>query len=285
MVDREIRWEVLTAGLVCTVMVGLGVHVVLQQVLHVPYPSNYPRHVWLEHVDQAMIVLGLLLLLSWSADTLEKLSFIARWLVLFVLYAMLRETLRGALMEGVVTTAYVFPLLSMVPKLLGFLVLTLLSVAVQPMLARMWQKVVAAGVIYAAVTFAVQPLINHLLEALLAHFSYLQHDEVYPAPYGAHVLIPAYLTFVEPAIACVACAALVGSGLAKRPSRPWVQFILLVLLLRRSLFPPFIYALYQPQHRTLAFISAGQFSLETIALALLAVLTWRYGASYKHLPI
>ena len=276
MTYRGIRWGMLTAGLVCTVLGGLGVHVVLQQVLHVPYPSNYPRHVWLEQVDQAAIVFGLLVLLAWSANTLRNVSWTVRWLVLFVLYTMLRETLRGALMEGVVTTAYVFPLLSMIPKLLGFLAVTLLCVAAQPLLPRIWQKLIGAAAIYATVTFVVQPLITSSTQGTLAHFAYLQHDEVYPAPYGAHVLIPAYITFVEPAIACVACAALVWVGLSKKTVRRWMQFTLLVLLVRRSLFPPFIYALYEPQQRSLAFISAGQFTLETVTLAVLAAVTLHY---------
>jgi len=283
MTIRGIRWGMLSLGIVCTVLGGLSVHVVLQQVLHVPFPSDYPRHVWLEHVDQATIVFGLLLLLSWSTKTLGRLDFIARWLILLVLYTMLRETLRAALMEGVVTTSYAFPLLSVIPKVMGFLVVTLLCVAAQPMVTRIWQKLVAAGVIYAIVTFALQPLINHLFQGALAHFAYLQHDEVYLAPYGAHVLVPAYLTFLEPAIACVACAALIWGGLSRKSAQTYIRFVILMLLVRRSLFPPFLYALYQPHRQAIAFVSAGQFSLETIALAVLAALTWHFSRDDKKL--
>jgi hypothetical protein len=191
--------------------------------------------------------------------------------------------LRASLMEGVVTTAYAFALMSMIPKLLGFLVVTLLCVSVQPQLPRVWQKLVGAGAIYAFITFAVQPLINRAFQGVLAHFAYLQHDEVYPAPYGVHVLIPAYITFVEPAIAGVACAAVVWPSLSLKPSWRWAQFVLLVLLIRRSLLPPLIYALYQPHHRGVAFLSAGQFSLEAIALATLAALTWRYSAEDRRM--
>jgi hypothetical protein len=53
----------------------------------------------------------------------------------------------------------------------------------------------------------------------------------------------------------------------------------LILLLRRSLFPPLIYAFYEPHQRLTAFLSAGQFSLETIALALLAYVTWHYSSA------
>jgi hypothetical protein len=98
-------------------------------------------------------------------------------------------------------------------------------------------------------------------------------------PYGAHVLIPAYITYLEPAIGCIAFAALVWPRLAEQPRTSYLRFVGLVLLLRRSLFPPFIYAVAEPGHPFTALASAGQFSLETIALALLAALTWSVAAS------
>ncbi len=272
---RDIRWPRLLVGTCATLIGGLGVHVFLQQTMNVPFPTGYPAHVFLEQVDQATTVFGLLLFMSWAAPTLGRLGFVARWLALFVVYAMLRESLRAALMQGVVTTEYLYPLIAAVPRLLGFLVLTLLCVLAEPRLPRVWQKVLGAAAIYALIAFVAQPLIGQLVQAPLALVAPLQHDEVYSMPYGLHVLVPAYITYIEPAAGCILCAALVSRYLELHPSTYYLRFVFLVLLLRRSLFPPFIYAGYAPGHRLTAFASAGQFSLETIALALLAALTWR----------
>jgi hypothetical protein len=270
------RWLRLIAGTIATVLGGLGVHVFLQQTLQVPFPAGYPAHAFIEQLDQATTVFGLLVLLAWAAAPLRRLGTVARWLALFVIYAMLRESFRGAWMEGVVTTAYAYPFLTAIPRVIGFLILTLLCVIAEPRLPRLWHKALAAGVIYAASALLIQPAIAALLAAPLAHVAYLQHDEVYGMPYGAHVLLPAYITYLEPAIACIVCAALVWTHLDERPATAYLRFVMLVLVLRRSLFPPFIYALYEPRHPFTAFASAGQFSLETIALATLSALTWRY---------
>jgi hypothetical protein len=275
---QQIRWSRLLLGLLLTLICGLSVHVLMLQVLHVPFPSGYPSHAPVEQIDQAFIVLGLLLLLSKWAYSLRGAGIVVRWLVLFVLYAMLRETLRGTIMVGVTTTEYAYPLLTLLPRLLGFLVLTLFCVLTEPKLLRLWQKVLGAGLIYVVVTFACQPLIAKAFEALLARFAHLQHDEVYAMPYGAHVLIPAYITYLEPVIASVLCAALVWNQLSKRSVLRYLEFIVLILLIKRSMFPPFIYAWYERQHWATALASAGQFSLETITLALFAALTWQYAS-------
>jgi hypothetical protein len=269
----------LIVGGVCTLLGGLSVHVVLQQTLHVPFPSQYPAHSIVEQFDQATTVFGLLLFVSWAAGPLSRFPLLGRWAIVFAVYVMLRESFRAALMEGVVTTSYAYPVLELIPKLFATSILTFLCVVAQPAVPRIWQKIVVSGVIYVFVSSTMAFATGQFFEPLLAHFAYLRHDEVYAMPYGENVLIPAYITYVEPVAGCIIAAALVWQRLAGRPPGAIVWFTFLILLLRRSLFPPFIYMFYESHQRLTAFLSAGQFSLETIALALLAATTWRVGAT------
>jgi hypothetical protein len=263
-------------GGVCTLVGGLSVHVILQQTFHVPFPSQYPAHAFIEQLDQATIVFGLLLFVSWAAGTVSRFPFVGRWAIVFTVYVMLRESLRAALMEGVVTTSFVYPMLELIPKLSAALVLTFLCVLAQPVVPRIWQKIVASGVIYVIVSSILAFATRQFFAPLLAHFAYLQHNEVYLMPYGENVLVPAYLTYVEPVVGCIIAAGLVWQRLACRSRGAIVWFTFLILLLRRSLFPPFIYLIYERHQRLTALISAGQFSLETITLAVFAALTWRF---------
>jgi hypothetical protein len=97
----------LAAGMGFTLLCALSVHVVMLQVLHVPFPSHYPGSGWLESVNVAGISLGTILLYSAASKELGTLSFAKRWIILFVLIAGIRESLlRVPVMTGVVTTAY-----------------------------------------------------------------------------------------------------------------------------------------------------------------------------------
>jgi hypothetical protein len=137
-------------------------------------------------------------------------------------------------------------------------------------------QIVASIALYALVFIACKPLIEHAFAPVINHFSYLAHDEVYGPPYGMHVLIPAYLTYVEPVIAALLIAALVWDNLSSRAPLRILQFTLLLLLIRHHLFALAIYPLYMKASTTTALLSMGQFTLETITLSLMTTLTWRF---------
>jgi len=111
-------------------------------------------------------------------------------------------------------------------------------------------------------------------DKMLDHFSYLSHAVVYTAPYGWNVEIPAYLTFIEPVIACFVIVYNVWNNLS---SRPWIrslQFIVLIMAIRGVLLSPFINVFYADLPPLTAIASMGQFSLEGLTLAALTVGTF-----------
>ena len=110
---------------------------------------------------------------------------------------------------------------------------------------------------------------------MLTRFAHLNHEEVYKAPYGWQVEVPAYITYVEPVAACFMIAALVWNRLANNLPMRTLQFALLVLIISTRLILPFVYIFYSQFSPSIALLSMGQFFLEALTLAILTTFTWR----------
>jgi len=189
---------------------------------------------------------------------------------------------RAPIMDSVVTTAWTFSFLSNIPTLLVWLLLSILIVALAPLLKNLWLKLGAAVALYALVFLVCRHPIASAFNPILQHFSYLAHDEVYGLPYGLHVLLPAYLTYAEPVAACIVIAALLWNHLDQRLPVRLLQFTLIILAIRHVLFAPFIFPLFAKLPVTTAFLSIGQFSFEAIALAVFSALTWHLSRPLPH---
>jgi hypothetical protein len=274
---QSIRIPLLILGAILTGILGLSVHVFLLQGMHIPYPAGFPHTGIGAWVNGASSVLGAVLVYSLASPGFHRRPFVVRVLALFLLLTMLQEMFfRGPIMDAVVTTAWRFSFLSNVPALLVWLVLSTVIVAIAPYLKHVALKVVASVVLYAAVFLALRPLVMRYATPILAHFSSLAHDEVWGQPYGAHVLIPAYLTFAEPVIACIVIAALLWDQLAERLPLRLLQFTLILLAVKHVLFAPIVFPFYAKMPVLTAMASMGQFTLEAIALAVLGGLTWQF---------
>ncbi len=96
-------------------MVALSVHVVMLQVLNVPYPSGYPTSGWPVFCNLALTAFALTYFYLLSMDDF---ALPARCLLLFVLAAMLREALiRLPVMNGFATTAWRYSFVDGLPRL------------------------------------------------------------------------------------------------------------------------------------------------------------------------
>ncbi len=271
----HVVWSRAWVGMVLTCVLSLSVHVVMLQVLHVPFPEGYPTTGLPALGNQALASLGLILFYRLSLEALAPWKLPARCLLLFLITAMLREALiRGPVMNGVVTTAWTYSLVASLPSLLTMLVLSCLVVWVTPRLVRPWQIILGALVIVLLV-LGCKIVIGLGMRPILQSISYLGHDPIYNPPYGWQVLIPGYLTFMEPVVACFSMAALVWNRLSQDMLLRTAQFTLFVLVISGKLLMPFIYVFYAPFPAGVALSSMGQFFLEVLTLALLTAVTWR----------
>jgi hypothetical protein len=274
----------LILGILLTGFLSLSLHAVMLQLLGIPYPSVAIDAPLAKFISSSVLgLLGLIYLAELSLPALATRSFAVRSGVIFVLGTALTESLfRGPFMEGYCSDSLAWAFISNLPKMLSAALLAVAVVAVTPRLPRFWQKVLAAAILGALSMYVLKPLIGALSKAPLEALSFMSHAEWCELPYGANVLVPAYLSFIEPVLAAVAAAALVWDRLSGRPLVRLLQFALLILLIKRQLLAAFIYMAYSGTPPLSGLASMGQFSLEALALALLAGLTWawaRHGSS------
>lgn len=268
------RWPILIIGTIATVIVSLSIHVVMLQVLKIPFPDRTAVRIWLRLVDGALAVFGLMMLYDLSRPRLARFPAWCRALIIAALYGTLKEVFRGIIMNGIVTTAFAFGAAKALIPILQCIVMGGLIVTVTPRLHGYWTKLIGALIIAAAISFAVRPLLESALTPLLQSLAYLDHPEVYQVPYGGYVLLWAYITYLEPVVATMIIAMLVWPALSVRPLVRGLQFVALVIVIKGSVLPTFLYGFYDAAGFTHGMLSESQFLLETLALGLLVAVIW-----------
>ena len=281
----KINYARLLLGMLITLVVSLGVHVVMLQILHVPFPEYAGVSAWASSLNTALAALAVLYLIALARPTLGTLTKVTQCLIVFALYAGLREMMRGIIMDGVVTTAWTFNLVAGMPGLAYALVLTSLAVLLSPLLRWPVLKVLGAVGIAAVMIFAVRPGLKFAFAPAMRTVAHFNHDEVYREPYGWKVLIPAYITYLEPIVACLLLAALTWPNLSPKPATRIFLLSLLILLARSMLLPTLVYSFYSKAPPLEAMLSQSQFLLETLALAVLTGLVWQFSTSHGYSPL
>lgn len=266
---ERIDWLKFALGLMMTLIVSLSVHVVMLQVIGVPFPDLSVITPFFIYLAKALATLGLIYLWQAASPSLRP-SFLGRCAALFLFQTMVNENLiRGPFMQGYCTEAFVFAFVGSLKGNLAAAVSSALIVATAAKLSQPWHKVLAALIITALALYAVTPLIGLVMAPVMASLAQLAHQREWCSlPYGANVLIPAYLTFAEPVLACVLAAVLAWDRLAPGFYQRLGQFTLLIVMIRYQLLLPFAYALFAKIPALAAFISESQFALEAVALGL-----------------
>ena len=110
---------------------------------------------------------------------------------------------------GFVTTDWVFALVSGLPSLTYALVISSLTVFLTPVLRRLWAKMAGAAVLAGSTTLAIRPALGILFAPVAEGGGASRLSGGICVCHGWQVLIPAYITYAEPVIACMCIALLV----------------------------------------------------------------------------
>jgi len=267
-------WLALVAGAIVTNIVSLSVHVGMLQGLNVPFPDRSGVSPVAALLNTALAIFALVTFYDYARVRLAGRPLWQRALIVAALFAGLKELLRGSLMDAVVTTGWTFSAAHILSSTVYSVVLGAVVVGVTLKLQLLWLRAVAAIVIAALMLFAVRPLADALFAPLLASLAHLKHADVYPFPYGWHVLSWAYLTYFEPVIASIIIAALVWPALAGSALRRSMQIMALIVLIKGALLPTFVFSLWNPAGIGPGMLSESQFLFEAVLLGLLAAGTW-----------
>lgn len=249
---------------------SLSVHVVMLQVLGVPYPdmSGVGRF---GLVLVALRILALLVVCRLALPALAPLSAVGRIAAVALIDMAVAGNVRAAVMEAVVTTDAAFAAIELPMQMAQSLVLAVLVVVSTRLTRRLTGLLSTTLVLTGATTLFLDPIAR----AIIAPFAHLRRPEVYTEPYGAYVLAWSYATFLETAAAAMAIAILVGTRLSKRPTVGLLQFVTLILLLRGTLVMQLLFPWSMRGGVLPSMLSTGQFFLQDLVLAVLAWLAWR----------
>jgi hypothetical protein len=280
--ETQINWVKFGFGLLCTAVLSLSVHTVMLQELHIPFPDISVIAKPYLFTLRALSVLGLIYFWEMAQQNVSS-SFWKKWLLLFLIDAMLTESLfRASFMDGYCTNAIGYMLISNVPKLLSIAVVCALVVFMTSKINKSWQKLVVAIIITAIYIFIITPLFGlawHPVMTSVARFE--PTSEWCRLPYGPDVLIPAYISYIEPVIGCSIMALLIWHQLPKTKWLKYILFIVMVLAIKNQLLSPVFYAFLNKSNFFSNLVSEGQFALEAIALAMLTGFTINYSSKHN----
>ena len=141
---RLTRLPLLIAITAAIVGASLSIHVVMLQVLGIPYPDTSKLGIWLRLYPLVQAV-GLVGLASVTAPAMRRFPFLVRWLLLTLLFTAMNGGVRNALMAGVVTEGYVAPLAGLIQGLAGNLVLAALALVVVALVRNVALRIVAGA--------------------------------------------------------------------------------------------------------------------------------------------
>ncbi len=252
---------------------ALSAHVVMLQGLHVPYPDQSPVPQWMRLLNGAVTFDALVLLCIFARSSTGQMKPAMQALVVFLVFAMTRETLRGTIMNGVVTTGWSYAFLAASPNVV-YLAIQAFAAVLCARWLETYKALLAGLATFGILALAVQPAIGWLANPVIGRYAYLAHDEVYRMPYGMHVLVPAYLTYLEPGLGCVAAYALTSRSIGQNAVKRVAGFAMLYLTIRGVLLATLFWSFYLKTRLIVSFMSEGQFLLEFLILALFVAIGW-----------
>ncbi|MBA2933515.1 hypothetical protein HZF05_05335 [Sphingomonas sp. CGMCC 1.13654] len=269
---RFVSSPVFWVGTVLIAIVSLSIHVVMLQLLGIAHPDFSSVGIW-----GLLVVVGqtfaLIVVYDLARPILDDWRLPARIAFLAAIDIVATDQLRLAVMAGVTTASFAFPLITFLAGAAGTLVVAILIALTAPYLRAPVAKAGVAVAITAISAFVVQPVSN----VLVAPFATLARPEIYTEPYGPGVLSISYSFFAATVAAIVLIVAIAAPRLSVRPAANLLQVAALLLLLRGTLVAQLLFPWLIHGGVAHAAIGISQFFLEDLAMAMLAWGLWMRG--------
>ncbi|MET0327661.1 MAG: hypothetical protein ABW163_02710 [Luteimonas sp.] len=252
-------------------IIALSVHVVMLQVLHVPYPDMRGVGTF-GLVLLAGRILALFVLCRLAAPWLGTRPVALQLGVVALLDLAIAGDVRASVMQAVVTGSFVHPALTLVVAVAESVLLAVIALTLTHLLRGPLRLVLAALATTALQAFVIGPA----TAAIAQPFAHFQQPSLHVQPYGAYVLAWSYASFLETVAAVLVIARLASPRLSARRGLAFVQFALLVLLLRGTLVMQLLFPLRMQGGVAPAALSTSQFFLQDLVMVVLAWWAWTY---------
>jgi len=257
----------LLGAIAVIVVVSLSIHVVMLQVLWVPYP--YPKGLGrLGLLYPLAKSIGLIALTAAALPWLSRFHIVARGPIIGLLFATMNGIVRNAIMPGFVTSDFAGAVAGFVQEALLDLILGALAVVAVTIIRNSALRIVTALVLTALSIFTLNSALASLLTPLIAWSETHTHADVYLVPYGTKVLVPSYLLFTETVIACLVARFVVTFRDAMWDQTGLIRYVALVLFVRGT------FAMMFGWGPVIGILSVSHFFFQDLVMALLIHVTW-----------
>ena len=211
---------VLIISIILTSIIALSAHALILHYFNPPVININPKlNQIIGFVIRFAMVIGAIFIFLLSKETWKSIKPFYRVILFAILIMALTEQLfRSPMMEIVAGVPWAYQALSTIPTYVSFLTLSLLIFLFLPIIPRKNQfnllKYILFAVLTTVVLFFIRKLTNYFLSPLLALVPQIDMTKLIHPPYGMDVMIPAYITFLEPAIACFVLFYLIENKLS-----------------------------------------------------------------------
>ncbi|NYF30612.1 hypothetical protein [Sphingopyxis sp. JAI108] len=261
----------LLAGLAAAGFAAMSVHVGMLAA-GAPFPLPQPP-LWARWLNEAFIAGGLLIFLRLANPSLGHRGFIFRTLIACLVMAAIQETLRVAIMSGVVTGGWAYSAIGLIKPLIRVVI-----VALACTLAVRWVRgpfgLLGAALAVAAVSAAARKLLAYVIDPFLGQFAWLSRPDLYAFPYPFHVTFAAYLSFAEAVAGAFLLTLLVWSHLPQSRLLRLLAAGFLVALIKGVVGNTLLYSSFTGSSVVEGVLSWSQFLLEFFTLGCLVALAW-----------
>lgn len=261
----------LTGALLLAGFIALSIHVVM---LGAGVPFPLPKGpAWAGWLYDSLIAGGVIVFLGLARPRLGRRRILIQTLVTFLVIAATQETLRAAVMNGVVTGGWGHSTLGLVKPVLSDLITAFLCV-----IAARWTQtpiaLLGAVLVVGALTGFADDAIGNAMAPILEKFAWLARDELYSFPYPAHVTIAAYVTFIEAVAGVTLMAVLTWDQISTSRVVRLLTLAGLTATVKGVAGGTFVYGFFTGENVWIGMSSWSQFLLEFLALGLLVGLAW-----------
>jgi len=209
--------------IVLTGATALSVHLLFVQYFTPPVINIDPKlNEMMGFIIRFATVIGAVLIYHLSKNYWIRLHPFHSVILFAILMMGLTEQLfRAPLMESIVGgTPWVYQILAAMPSYAGYLTLSLLICLLMPLIILkknnfIFFKYTVFAVSATAAVFFIRKVSNYSLSPLLASAPQIDMTKLIYPPYGWDILVPAYITFLEPTIASFMLFYLVNDALSK----------------------------------------------------------------------
>lgn len=204
---KNYSMALIATTIILTSAIALSAHALILHYFHAPAMNINPKlNELIGFIIRFATVIGTIMIYLLSRKHWESINpFYSVILFATLIMALTEQFLRSPIMEIVAGVPWEYQMLSTIPTYVGYLSLSFLICMFIPLLSEKREftffKYIVFAVIATAVIFFIKKITTYIVSPLVALAPQIDPSKLIHPPYGIDIMLPAYITFLEPTIA------------------------------------------------------------------------------------